>query len=192
MQKTTFLLDDDFEHDRFVRYMQGAGWTMKSRDVNGPPDAAITEEIWTTEKVYVAVHYIDNPQMVCKAIVVQGRDIVGVVSELVPRFGGATPDELVEAVEEAETVRQLVAALLRLAVGFKDSLDDDIFDIYKRYSKDDESKVRAAVIQSVLHTGWPRGVDLVKEMAANDSSPALRDFAAEVHAALTKARPTEE
>jgi hypothetical protein len=187
-ERTTLVLDDHFSHERFATYMKDQGWTIRNRTDTGSGSDRAIEEVWGKNGVPVAVHYLDDGRLWTRALWIRGRNIRPVLSDLSPKFGGPTPTELVERVAEAETTKDRVEGLVRLAVGFADAFDANVLDIFTQFADDENKKVRGAVVQALLYTEWPEALPLLEKMAAEDESPEIRGYAGNVVAHLSRPR----
>src|ERR1700742_1249946 len=134
MERSTLVLDDHFSHARFVTYMEAQGWSIRNRTDTGSGSDRAIEEVWGKEGGAVAVHYLDDGRLCTRALWIRGRNIRPVLSDLSPKFGGPTPLELVERLTEAETTKERVEGLVRIAVGFADAFDADVLDIFTQFA----------------------------------------------------------
>jgi hypothetical protein len=175
--RTTLVLGDTFEPERLEKFLQERQWTRIARDVKGEGGRQIVEEVWASPGETQAVHYVDDRTMSTRYLWVRGGEIMSIVSELVRRFYFHPPNELLQDVAEAETVKELVAALYRLAVGNHERFDETTLEAFRYCSQHKSPSVRHAVIQSLLFTNWPQGAEILDRMAAEDPLPDLREFA---------------
>ena len=182
------MLDDTFEHDRLVQFLQDRRWSMVAQDVTGDGEAQVVEEVWTDPGKTRAIHYLDDRTMLTRYLWIRGQEITSLVSELVRHFGIHPVGELVQEVADAEsrTITALVAALFRLAVGNHEVFDGEALETFGDFSQHPSSVVRHAVVQSLLFTGWPQGVDILNTMAAQDPASEVREFASRAAIAVSK------
>jgi hypothetical protein len=166
--------------------MKDQGWTVRNRNDSGSGGDRSIEEVWGKDGVAVAVHYLDDPCLLTKALWIRGADIHAVLADLSPKFGGPTAHELLEQVAEAETTEDRVVAIVRLAVGFADTFDHDVLDLVTHFANDESVKVRSAVIQALLYTGWSEGLPLLRKLAVDDEAQEIRDCAANVVSHLSR------
>jgi hypothetical protein len=185
--RTTLVLGQDFEPERLERFLTDRKWTRVARDVKGEGGGQIVEEVWASLGDTHAVHYVDDRTMLTRYLWVRGGEIMSIVSELVSHFFIHPPDELLQDVADAKTVRELVNALYHLAVGNRDRFDEAALEVYRYYSQDEHPAVRHAVIQSLLFTNWKQGAEILDKMAAEDPKPDLREHAARTADPLRRA-----
>jgi hypothetical protein len=185
-QKCTLVLDENFSHDRFAKYMTGEGWTVRTRRDDDSPSGRSLEEVWGKDGVAVAVHYLDDRRLLTKALWIRGSDVQAVLADLSPRFGGPTTPELLERVADAETVEERVVALIQLAVGFADSFDPHVLEVFSHFASDEDVRIRGAVVQALLYTEWSEGIPLLTQMASADEAREIRDYAGKVVSHLSK------
>jgi hypothetical protein len=186
-ERNTIILSSNFAYDLFANYMLEQGWTIRVREVNGEePDRSI-EEVWGKDGVLAAVHYMDNQRLWTKYLRIYGRSIWPIVAEVVPRFGGPTSAELCEELSEVENRRELIVAIVQLAIGWSDAFDANVMQIFKHYAEHDDSGVRIAVVQGLLFNKWPQALPLLKNLANNDPAADVRDFAHKVYDSVAKA-----
>ena len=178
-RRTTLVLGDNFEPERLERFLGARNWTRIAREVTGEGGRQIVEEVWANPGETQAVHYMDDRTMLTRYLWVRGSEIMSIVSELVRHFYIHPPDELLQDVAEAGTVKELVATLYRLAVGNRDRFDETALEALRYYSQHESPAVRYTVIQSLLFTNWPQGAEILDAMATNDPKPDLREFAAQ-------------
>ncbi|SRR6266568_107779 len=132
-QRSCILFDDDADHGAFSRNMLSKGWRIEATDKTGREGSQSIEEVWVNPTQTIAVHYLDNPRMMSRALWIRGRDIWPVVMELCSIYGGPSPDDLFEDASTAETVEDRVKTIFRLAVVFKDAFYPTTFDIFSHY-----------------------------------------------------------
>jgi hypothetical protein len=184
-QQTILVLSDDFAHDLFAKYLTGEGWSLHGQDKRRTEEAQSVEEVWISEtNKGRVIHYVSNPRMMTQYLWIRGHSIAPLVADLVTRFNAYPQDELMTAVAEAETVRDLIVALFRVAVGFKPAFEQEVGDMFAYLAEHKNPAVRRAVVQSLLHTGWAQNLPLLEKLARDDAEVDVRDFAAEVLAAL--------
>jgi hypothetical protein len=178
VRRTTLVLGDNFEPERLERFLKERRWTRIARDVKGEGGRQIIEEVWANPGETQAIHYVDDRTMLTRYLWVRGGEIMSIVTPLVTHFYIHPADELLQDVAEAETVKELVAALYRLAVGFQEKFDETALEAFRYYAEHESPSVRYAVIQSLLFTNWTQGAEILDKMAAEDPDPELREFAA--------------
>ena len=178
VRRTTLVLGDNFEPERLERFLEERQWTRIARDVKGEGGQQIIEEVWANPGETQAVHYVDDRTMLTRYLWVRGGEIMSIVTPLVTHFYVHPADELLQDVAEAETVKDLVASLYRLAVGFQEKFDETVLEAFRYYAEHESPSVRYAVIQSLLFTNWTQGAEILDKMTAEDPAPELRGFAA--------------
>jgi HEAT repeat protein len=183
-QQTILVLSDDFAHDLFAQYLTSEGWSLHARDTR-VEEVQSVEEVWINEtNKGRVIHYVANSRMMTQYLWIRGHDIAPLVADLVARFNAYPQDELMTAVAEAETVRDLIVALFRVAVSFKPAFEQEVGDMFVYLAEHKNPAVRRAVVQSLLHTGWAQNLPLLEKLARDDAAVDVRDFATEALAAL--------
>ena len=179
-QMSRILVHDDVEHESFAQYMRSNGWRLEATDKTGREGSQSIEEVWLNPTQTIAVHYLDNPRMMARSLWIRGYDIWPVVSDLSACFTGGPPEELLQNVADAQTVRELVKAIFRVAVVYKDAFDQTVFDMLSYYANDEDTPVRRAVVQALVYTEWSESRPLLEKIAKDDPVPDVRAFATEV------------
>jgi len=187
-EKSTIVLEEDFAYDLFEKYMLGHGWALKIRDVAGEAPGQRIEEVWGKDSFYGAVHYMDEPNLYSRYFWIHGQSIWPVVLELVERFGGPNETDLVDSVHGAQTVDELVVAIIQMAIGWADHYDPKVMQVLEEYAKHESPRVRSAVVHGLLYAKWSQGLPLLKNLADNDEAPIVREFASKVFEIVTRAQ----
>jgi hypothetical protein len=166
------LLDEPSRIDDIETLAGRLAW-RESRDIQ---DGGIREVSWDIGQDAV-LHYVEEARAAACFVQVEAdsqASVDRVVAVVIEQLHPISADEVVGAVDRADSSQDLAIAILRMGLIAPAKWEVRTYTRLNAALYDDSPHVRAAAVAAVAYRHWPEFRSLIRYMAVTDSDPNVR------------------
>ncbi|MFE4359176.1 MULTISPECIES: hypothetical protein [Streptomycetaceae] len=175
------MLPEGIGEAEVTDFVEGSQAT-KVKEVNATLHFGLTREVaWELGPFHI--HYAEEHPYGVRFVMVTGEDRSDVdgATDLLARFlQPVSADDLLRAVDEADSIEDRRASLVRAGVGAPLTLDEPFFRRITDAMCDRTGEIREGGLWAAVYAFWPELLPLIAEMGTSDPEESLRDQAASV------------
>jgi hypothetical protein len=176
--RLVFLLKPGTTFEDFQRIADLYRWRIV-KELPSDAERTAYEQIRVTPDGSTTIHYLADPLVRERFLVVRGPQTGAVAFNAGRSFDCETPDEVIERVRDAGSDKEKAGGAYQLAVVFPD-VGEEAMSILRRFYETGSSDVRHAVINAVGWRGWPQGKAFLEQVARDDPDSELRENARDI------------
>ncbi|WP_158101722.1 HEAT repeat domain-containing protein [Streptomyces pharetrae] len=162
-----------------IDYAIEHGWVGTTTP--GDPEAGtINETVWMMSQD-VSLHFLVDDQTDCAYVYTaanSARACQAAEQEVMRHLDVIDRSELLASFDHAESPSEKRQAVLRVALGAPDELDDDTFHRVREAMRESDSEVRKAAVYATSYSPSRRFIPILKSAFREDPSPDVREHAA--------------
>jgi hypothetical protein len=169
------ILEDDVDHDRFVRFAQKQGLVRHHTNLI-ERDNPYFEDVWIAQDHKTAIHYVDDPRYEARFLWIRGEKLRELLHEASKYLAFYDDEELLENTVRALTLGDGIRAVYRVGIGFP-TYHLGAHRVFAAYLQHAHPELRRAALKAIAYHLWPESQSLLVEVANTDADPEVREYA---------------
>src|SRR6266581_7640092 len=169
------ILEDDVDHDRFVKFAQKQGLVRHHIYPIGG-DNAYLEDVWITPDQRNAIHYCDDPRYEARFLWARGARLRELLLEASKYLAFYDDEEITENTGQVVTLGDGVRAVYRVGIAFP-VYHPGAYQVFAAYLQHSHPEMREAALKAIAYHLWPETQPLLADVVNSDRDPEVREYA---------------
>jgi hypothetical protein len=181
MQSQCIILHESVMQDE-IDSTQREKWLQIFDILDVDPEAGLPQQIiFRTLDGQTQVRYINDLQSGYPFLVVEGESISEVLRKIYSLFPTYSRDDIFRIIRNPANAEEYGKGILYLGLlGLGQKCDHEILELFRELLQDKDPKVRSTAFYGLCYPAWPESLELIQQLAKNDTDAGVRQMAADL------------
>jgi hypothetical protein len=178
MNKTqTLIPKQPFTDSEMHDLVDFHSWFLSAKIDRDPDNYVPFTLIWTTLDRETTIHYVEDELVKFPYIVIKGKDVQKVASEICSEAEIYSSEELVKMFVDANTQNEKMKAVAHLGVASPQDFDPKFFELLQAAFSDPDPEVRRTAVWCIGYSSWREFRPILEQLVASDPVESIREQA---------------